>query len=162
MSRFLYEHSVSHKGFLIIPFVLTMIEDQVVFSYRLLADVGQTSELHRADNPADLCANSMLDIVAIAQTHLNDYIRQGRDVSHYAVDHFKGRYTYRHNLIVVAEESNKYFYDHYPPQALQNIAAPRLFESELECIQWVKQGLDQRHHQPKQGSSPGDEPSLLK
>ncbi|HCF29927.1 MAG TPA: hypothetical protein DEV81_22615, partial [Cyanobacteria bacterium UBA11049] len=57
-------------------------------------------------------------------------------------DSFKSRYTYRNNLIIILEISGKYFYDHYPPDNLNNIAAPRIFSSEAECINWIKQGLE--------------------
>jgi hypothetical protein len=52
-------------------------------------------------------------------------------------------------LIIVFKEGGKYFYDHYPPELLNNIAAPKLFTSEYECLNWIQQGLDGRHTRQK-------------
>jgi hypothetical protein len=48
-------------------------------------------------------------------------------------------------LIVIHEGAGKYFYDHYKPEELNNVAAPKLFKSESDCISWIKQGLDRSH-----------------
>jgi hypothetical protein len=45
-------------------------------------------------------------------------------------------------LIIVYQLANKYFYDHYKPENLNNVAAPKIFETEQECINWIKEGLD--------------------
>ena len=60
----------------------------------------------------------------------------------YLGDYFKLRYVYDDDLIVIHQEADKFFYDHYKPDSLTNIAAPKIFQSEHECINWVKAGLD--------------------
>jgi hypothetical protein len=53
--------------------------------------------------------------------------------------------SYRGNLIIVHQEAGKYFYDHYKPESLTNLAAPKIFQSEVECLNWIKAGLDRSH-----------------
>ncbi|WP_341526625.1 hypothetical protein WKK05_29430 [Nostoc sp. UHCC 0302] len=140
MSRLLYESSVSYKGYLIIPFVFGKANNYEIYSYRLLAEIGQKSQFHKAENPAQIYGSSISNIVDIAKEHIDqhlEFVSQG--------DSFKSRYIYRHNLIIVFQEGGKCFYDHYPPELLNNIAAPKLFTSEYECLNWIKQGLDGRH-----------------
>ena len=42
-------------------------------------------------------------------------------------------------------QQRQVFYDHYPLVELINIAAPKIFESESECLAWIHQGLDFQH-----------------
>ncbi|MBF2067948.1 MAG: hypothetical protein IGS39_26555 [Calothrix sp. C42_A2020_038] len=140
MSRLLYESSVSYKGYLIIPFVFNQVEGNDIYSYKLLAEIGYRSRYHKADNPAGVYGSSISNIVDIAKQHLDknsDFTSRG--------DIFKNRYTYRNNLIIIFHEADKYFYDHYPPETLNNIAAPKMFKSEIDCISWIKQGIDGLH-----------------
>ncbi|MBW4563042.1 MAG: hypothetical protein KME32_18210 [Mojavia pulchra JT2-VF2] len=140
MSRLLYESSVSYKGYLIIPFVFGKADSYEIYSYKLLAEIGHKSQFHKAENPAGIYGSSIINIIDIAKEHIDqksDFVSNG--------DSFKSRYIYRHNLIIVSHEEDKYFYDHYPPELLNNIAAPKLFKSEYECLNWIKQGIDGRH-----------------
>jgi hypothetical protein len=140
MSRLLYESSVSYKGYLIIPFVFGKADNYEIYSYKLLSEIGYKSPFHKADNPARIYGNSIDNIVEIAKENIDknaEFVNQG--------DNFKSRYVFRNNLIIVFQEGGKYFYDHYPPELLNNIAAPKLFKSEYECLNWIKQGLDGRY-----------------
>jgi hypothetical protein len=137
MSRLIYESSVSYKGYLVIPFIFGKVDSYEIYSYKLLAEVGHKSQFHKADNPARVYGSSILNIVEIAKEHIDQY----SDFD-FQGDGFKSRYIYRHNLIIVFQENGKYFYDHYPPELLNNIAAPKLFKSEFECLTWIQQGLD--------------------
>ena len=119
IDRFLYEKSVTYQECLIIPFVFSYIEQQNVYSYALLSEQGYASQLHQADNPAQLYSQNLADLIAIAQKHLdNQVILEGSN-------YFRQRYTYSHNLIVIHQEGGKCYYDHYPPSKLVNIAAPK-------------------------------------
>ncbi|MEP0870768.1 hypothetical protein NDA01_13240 [Trichocoleus desertorum AS-A10] len=144
LNRLLYEKSVPDKGHLIIPFVFGMVDKAYIYSYSLLAEVGHKSEFHQAENPAQMYSSHLDEIIRIAQEHLAE-----NSLYESSLESFKHRYTYCHNLIIVSEMAGKYFYDHYPPNRLNNIAAPRIFSSESECISWVKQGLDQSRSSPK-------------
>jgi hypothetical protein len=140
MSRLLYENSVSYKGYLIIPFIFGKADNYEIYSYKLLSEIGRKSKFHQAENPATIYGSSISNIIDIAQEHIDknfEFVSQG--------DSFKSRYIYRHNLIIVFEERGKFFYDHYPPELLNNIAAPKLFKSEYECLSWIKQGLNGQH-----------------
>lgn len=137
MSRLLYENSVSYQGYLIIPFVFGIADSYEIYSYRLLAEIGHKSQFHKAENPAKIYGGGINNILDIAKEHIDQnlsFICQG--------DNFKYRYIYRDNLIIVFNICNQYFYDHYPPESLNNIAAPKLFKSEYECLNWIQQGLD--------------------
>ncbi|WP_017318102.1 hypothetical protein [Mastigocladopsis repens] len=140
MSRLLYEHSVSYKGYLIIPFVFGKADNYEIYSYKLLSQICHKSQFHKAENPAGIYGSSIDNIIDIAEQHLDTYLEF---VSHR--DNFKSRYTYRDHLIILFQEAGKYFYDHYPPDSLNNIAAPKLFHSEYECLSWIKQGVDGLH-----------------
>jgi hypothetical protein len=140
MSKLLYEKSVSYKGYLIIPFVFGMADGQSIYSYKLLSQLGHKGKFHKSENPVSLYSNTVEGIVAIAKEHLDE---NSPVVS--PDDYFKHRYTYRNNLIIVYEVSGKYFYDHYNSDSLNNIAAPKIFKSEYDCICWIKQGLDGSH-----------------
>jgi len=140
MNRHLYEYSISYKGYLIIPFVFGKADHYNIHSYKLLSEIGRKSQFHKAENPAEIYSSSMNTTIAIAKEHID---KHSDFVSH--SDNFKLRYIYRHNLIIIFKESGKYFYDHYPPDSLNNIAAPKLFKSEYECLCWIKQGLDGSH-----------------
>ena len=145
MSRLLYEKSVSYRGFLIIPLVYRRLNKETLYTYRLLADVGHKSSLHRTDNPAGIYSGAIEGVIKIAKEHLQTNPAGTEFTNRYGVDHFKHRYTYRQNLIIVTEAQGKVFYDHYPPFELRNIAAPRLFANPQACIQWVIQGLDHNY-----------------
>lgn len=135
IDRFLYEKSVTYQECLIIPFHLNNLGGQNVYSYVLLSEQGYTSKLHQADNPAKLYSSKLPDIIAIASQHLDSQvILEGSD-------YFRQRYTYSNNLIIIHQEAGKCFYDHYPPSKLVNIAAPKIFKSQLDCINWVRVGL---------------------
>ncbi|NEP10098.1 MAG: hypothetical protein F6K14_07750 [Symploca sp. SIO2C1] len=140
MSRLLYEQSVSYNGYLIIPFVLNKAESQSIYSYKLLSELGHKNKLHKADNPGGIYANKLELIVDIAKKYLQEH---SDTVS--TIDYFKHRYTYRNDLIIIYEEAGKYFYDHYKPYSLNNVAAPKIFVSEQDCINWVKAGLDRSY-----------------
>ena len=135
IDRFLYEKSVTYQECLIIPFAYSCVDGQNIYSYALLSEQGYTSVLHQAENPAKLYSSEIKEIIAIAQQHIDTQVTL--EGSHY----FRQRYTYNHNLIIIHQEGNKCFYDHYAPGKLVNIAAPKIFANTLDCIDWVKQGL---------------------
>ncbi|MBW4646152.1 MAG: hypothetical protein KME23_24695 [Goleter apudmare HA4340-LM2] len=140
MSRLIYESSVSYKGYLIIPFVFGKADNYEIYSYKLLSETGYKSHFHKSENPAEIYGNSINNIIEIAKEHIDknaEFVSKG--------DGFKSRYIYRNNLIIVFQEGGKYFYDHYPPELLNNIAAPKLFKSEFECLNWIKQGFEGRY-----------------
>ena len=140
MNRLLYESSVSYKGYLIIPFVFGKVDNYEIYSYKLLAEVGHKSRFHGSENPAKMYGNTVTNILDIAKEHIDiniDFINQG--------DYFKTRYIYRHNLIIVYQKNGRCYYDHYAPESLSNIAAPKLFSSPYECLNWVQKGLDGRN-----------------
>ncbi|BAZ37417.1 hypothetical protein NIES4101_33380 [Calothrix sp. NIES-4101] len=155
MSRLLYEHSVSYRGYLIIPFAFQKISDtppgigyrqHKVYSYKLLAENGSKDRLHKAENPSECYGDSVESIVNLAKEYIDknlDCIGKG--------DAFKCRYTYRNNLIIISQEAGKYYYDHYPPESLNNIAAPKIFKSEFDCISWIKEGIDGLHFKRRVG-----------
>ncbi len=136
-NRLLYDSSVSYKGYLIIPFVFGTVDNYVIYSYKLLAALGHKSIFHKTENQAGMYASSLSNIIDIAQEHLDQHAE-----TTYSLDHFQQRYTYRNNLFIIFQEAGKYFYDHYAPTSLNNIAAPKLFTSENECLTWIKQGLE--------------------
>lgn len=140
MFRLLYESSVAHRGHLIIPYPYSTIAGEVVYSYKLLSALGYKGPFHKVENPAGLYSNQLKGILGIAKEHLDQHIEEDD-----YTELFKGRYTYRDNLIIVYQTAGKCFYDHYPPQELNNIAAPKLFRTEPECLGWVKQGLDRNY-----------------
>ena len=137
MSRLLYEKSISYKGHLIIPFIFEMADSQVIYSYKLLSELGHRGKFHKSENPAGIYSNSIDNIIDVARKHLD---KESDIVSN--VEYFKHRYTYQNNLIIIYEGAGKYFYDHYKPEALNNVAAPKIFKSEQDCINWIKQGVD--------------------
>ncbi|MEM8677068.1 MAG: hypothetical protein AAGF83_24920 [Cyanobacteria bacterium P01_G01_bin.67] len=138
IKRFLYEKSVAYQECLIIPFVYSAIDGRKIYSYALLSEQGYNSILHQAENPAKLYADETEGIVAIAKQHLDtQIILEG-------TGYFRQRYTYRHNLIIIHQTAGKYFYDHYAPGNLVNIAAPKIFTSAQDCIEWVKTGLERQ------------------
>ncbi|MEH2394348.1 MAG: hypothetical protein V7K21_22705 [Nostoc sp.] len=142
MNRLLYESSVSYKGYLIIPFVFGQADNYEIYSYKLLSEIGHRNQFHKAENPAKIYGSGVSNIVDIAKEHID--IAQNSEFIHQG-DSFKSRYIYRNNLIIIFLEGDKCFYDHYPPELLNNIAAPKLFKSEYECLSWIKQGLNGRH-----------------
>ena len=62
----------------------------------------------------------MENIITLAKEHLDINLEAIAQI-----DYFKSRYVYRHNLIVIDYENDKYFYEHYAPDSLNNIAAPK-------------------------------------
>lgn len=137
MSRLIYEKSVSYKGYLIIPFVFGKADSYEIYAYKVLSEIGHKSKFHKAENPAEIYGSSINNIVDIAKEHIDQH---SEFVTHR--DSFKSRYVYANNLIIIFQEGGKYFYDHYPPELLNNIAAPKLFPSEYECLHWIQQGLN--------------------
>lgn len=135
LNRFLYEKSVTHQECLIIPFVHSSIGAQNIYSYALLSEQGHTSSLHQAENPAKIYANELQEIIAIAKQHLD------RQITLEGSQYFHQRYTYDRHLIIIHQEADKCFYDHYAPKNLVNIAAPKIFSSSSDCIKWIKSGL---------------------
>lgn len=137
MSRLLYERSIVYRGCLIIPFIYGTAVYQPIYSYKLLLEPEHRSNLQGAENPAGLCSSSVEGILVIARQHLDtlDLVIQNPD-------HFTHRYTYRNHLLLISQVGGKYFYAHYPLHQLTNLAAPKLFASEHECINWIQQGLD--------------------
>jgi len=96
--------------------------------------------LHGQINPSKLHSSDISSIIDIA----SEYLDEADAEQDSGLDIFGRRYIYRNNLIVVSETRNKFFYDHYPPLELRNVAAPKLFNSEHECLSWIKIGLDRR------------------
>ncbi len=140
MSRLLYEISSSYQGHLIIPFVFTRANGENIYSYALLSDQGYKGKFHKTKNPAKLYSSKVSMIVDIARKHLYENAEETTNS-----DYFSNRYTYQNNLIVIHQQSGKCFYDHYPPQEIRNVAAPKIFSSTNECLGWVKQGLDRKN-----------------
>ena len=141
--RLLYEKSISYRGHLIIPFrfaTASHVREEPLYSYVLLSELGLEGPLHQAENPGGLCTDSPPRIETIAQEYLDTHV-----ASNPKTDYFKNRYIYRDNLIIIFEMGGKYFYDHYPPSELHNIAAPKIFTSEQDCIDWIKDGMDRIH-----------------
>jgi hypothetical protein len=137
MSRLLYEKSVSFKGYLIIPCIVEVFNSELIYSYKLLSERGHKGKFHKSDNPAKIYSSNLTSIIDVAKEHL----QAASDIAN-TLDYFKCRYTYNYNLIIIYEESEKYFYDHYKPEALNNVAAPKIFKSEQDCLNWIKQGLE--------------------
>lgn len=137
MNRLIYESSVAYKGFLIIPFIFNHVDGHDIYSYKLLAEIGYQSGLHKSENPAGIYGSNIENMIAIAKEHLDKYA----DFLG-SPDAFKLRYTYRNHLMVISQENGKYFYSHYSPESLNNIATPKLFNTEYECISWIKQDLN--------------------
>ncbi|HAC63164.1 MAG TPA: hypothetical protein DCF68_06390 [Cyanothece sp. UBA12306] len=137
MGRFLYEKSISYQGNLIIPFLLTRVGGEIIYSYALLCAQGYKNQFHKAKNPSGLCSNNLREIIEIAENHLD----QNQDSS-LDNDYFQQRYTYQNNLIILHQERGKCYYDHYLPHELRNIAAPTLFTDPDDCMNWIKQRLD--------------------
>jgi hypothetical protein len=136
MSRFVYEKSITYQEYLIIPFVFSNIDSHDIYSYCLLAEQGYKNQLHKAINPAGLYSSKLEDVIDIAKKHLDE-----QATSEQKSNYFQQRYTYNNNLIIIHQQAGKCFYDHYAPEELNNIAAPRIFNSSLDCISWVKRGL---------------------
>lgn len=139
MVRLLYEHSVSYRGYLIIPFVGGSIAGEEIYSYTLLSESGHRGRFHKVGNPSGNFSNTLEGILKAAKEHLTQHSEIDSET-----DYFKHRYTYRNNLIIVLRQARKVFYDHYPPGELTNIAAPKIFESESDCLTWIQQGLNSR------------------
>jgi hypothetical protein len=167
MSRLIYENSVSYRGYLIIPFVCDKIgnafignsdrntkeshakypsyDARKIYSYKLLAENGSRNKLHKAENPDGIYGDSIDNIIDIGKQYIDRHLIDKNLELVNKDDTFKNRYTYRNNLIIVSQEAGKYYYDHYSPESLNNIAAPKIFKSEFDCISWIKQGIDGLH-----------------
>ncbi|PAX53340.1 hypothetical protein [Brunnivagina elsteri] len=153
MSRLIYENSVSYRGYLIIPFVCNKIGNTFIgngsrgkiYSYKLLAENGSRNKLHKAENPTEIYGDSIDNIIDIGKKYIDRHLIDKNLELVNKDDAFKNRYTYRNNLIIVSEEAGKYHYDHYSPESLNNIAAPKIFKSEFDCISWIKEGIDGLH-----------------
>lgn len=137
--RYLYEHSVSDRGYLIIPFVFG-IASELIYSYTLLSELGHQGKFHKFENPAKLYSSSINQIIEVAKQHLKQYsdVESNRN-------YFQYRYTYLQHLIIIHEVNDRCFYDHYLPDKLNNIAAPKLFKSITDCVNWVKHGLERNY-----------------
>ena len=139
MNRYLYEKSVAHRGFLIIPFVAGNVSGRQLYSYILLAGYGYQHKWHKCENPAGYFTEDVYDVLQAAKKHLDKAEAVGG-----AEQHFRHRYTYLNNLVVLYKAAGKYYYDHYAPYGLNNIAAPKLFATEQDCIEWIRLGLLRR------------------
>jgi hypothetical protein len=138
--QYLYEKLAFHCGYLVIPFQCGMISGAGLYSYRLLGAFDRQGRFHEAANPTEEYAGSVERVMAIAQAFL-EACSDLRD----APPCEQRRYVYQGSLILISQIAGKYFYDHYPPDRLENLAAPKLFEDEETCIAWVKQGIDRLH-----------------
>jgi hypothetical protein len=138
--RYLYEKLALHYGYLVIPFQCGTISGADLYSYQLLCAFERQGRFNREVNPTEEYSASVERVVAIAQTFLATH----SDLPA-AINYVQERYVYQGNLILISQIAGQYFYDHYPPDTLTNLAAPRLFETEADCIAWVKQGIDQIH-----------------
>lgn len=78
-NRFIYEKSVSCQGYLIIPFVLNIIETKFIYSYILLSYLGHKSQFYKIENPSELYASSIFNIVEIADKQLDHSNVEGKD-----------------------------------------------------------------------------------
>ncbi|MGK7919224.1 MAG: hypothetical protein AB4080_04370, partial [Trichodesmium sp.] len=125
------------QGYLIIPYVLANVDNHPIYSYQLLSELGHKGNFHQWENPTGFYTNSVDKIIKVAQSHLYENSDVVSDN-----DYFKLRYIYCNSLIIIHQEADKFFYDHYQPHSLTNIAAPKIFQSEYECINWVKTGID--------------------
>lgn len=165
MGRLLYEQSLSYEEYLIIPFIYSTANGHPIYSFKLLSAQGHRNALHCAENPSGRYSGQVNEILAIAQEFLSAcssdrqpaprYFGAAAGLSQAARfsegsnnDAFRQRYTYRDNLIILHAEAERYFYDHYPPDGLNNVAAPKIFASEYECLSWIKQGIDRLHERP--------------
>ena len=138
INRFIYKNSVSYQGYLMIPYVLAIAaKNHPIYSYKLLSELGHKGNFHLGENPTGFYTNSIEKIIKVAQSHLYE----NSDVKSLD-DYFKLRYVYNDDLIIIHQEADKFFDEHYQPSSLTNIAAPKIFQSEHECINWVKAGLD--------------------
>jgi hypothetical protein len=135
--RYLYEKLALHYGYLVIPFRCGAISGADLYSYQLLCAFERQGQFNREVNPTEEYSASVERVVAIAQAYLEAH----SDLPS-AINYVQQRYVYKDNLILISEIAGQYFYDHYPPDTLTNLAAPRLFETEADCIAWVKQGID--------------------
>lgn len=138
--QYLYEKLALHCGYLVIPFKCGIISGSDLYSYQLLCAFERQGRFHKAVNPTEDYAGSVERVMAIAQTFLAHH----SDLPS-ATTYVQQRYVYQGNLILISQIAGKYFYDHYSPDSLNNLAAPRLFEDETDCIAWVKQGIDRIH-----------------
>lgn len=140
MKPFLYEKSLAYRGHLIIPFVFGNVDRQPIYSYGLLSELGHRGKYHQIENPAGIYSNSITSLIEVAQEHLDQF----SDVA-VSQNLFQCRYTYQGDLVIIYNMEGKVFYDHYKADQLKNVAAPKLFTTEFECLNWIKQGLDQSH-----------------
>ena len=148
MKRLLYEYSAAHRGHLIIPFMLGTIGEETVYSYKLLSELGHRGNFHKAENPWGLCVSvanqeepySPSSIIDVAK----EFLDESSDIKH-DCGYFNRRYTYCNHLVIIIQAADRWFYDHYPPEDLNNIAAPKTFNTEHECLTWIQQGLNRNY-----------------
>ena len=136
MTTYQYDKATAHRGFLIVPFEVTRLSGRPLYSYVLLSGYGSQHQWHKSGNLAGIYAEDIYDVIHHAKVHLD---RQ--DACGGKSGHFSNSYTYLRNLVVIYESADRYYYDHYAPDSLTNIAAPKLFSSKEECIEWVRAGL---------------------
>ncbi|WP_026100911.1 hypothetical protein [Synechococcus sp. PCC 7336] len=139
MTNYQYDKAASHRGFMIIPFEGGKISGRSLFSYVLLSGYGYQHQWHKTENIAGVYAEDAYEVVKLAKAHLDRHKAIGGSPTHFTLS-----YTYLNNLIVIHEAAGRFYYDHYTPGNLNNIAAPKLFSSEQECIEWVRLGLLRR------------------
>jgi hypothetical protein len=138
--RYLYENLILCRGYLVIPFQCGAFRGANLFSYQLLSAFERQGRYHKVVNPTELYENSVEAILGVAQNFLN----RDSDLP-IAPAYAQKQYLYQGNLVLISNMAGKFFYDHYSPDQLNNLAAPKLFESEADCIAWVKQGIDRLH-----------------
>lgn len=152
MARFLYEKSISRDGHLIIPFVDRVLNGESLYSYRLLSEWGHKGALHKAENPGAIFSMSIDGILEIATEYLaccDESLKYpATPYLPSTVDYFRNRYTYCHHLFILFKANRKYFYDHYPPDELRNIAAPKIFTSERDCLAFIRKGFHEQGRSP--------------
>ena len=139
MTKYLYEKAASHRGFLIIPYEAARLSGRPLYSYVLLAGYGYQHQWHKTENLAGVYTEDIYEVVIHAKAHLDRHEACGGKESH-----FSGSYTYLRNLVVIYEAAGRFYYDQYAPESLTNIAAPKLFSTKQDCIEWVRLGLLRR------------------
>ena len=139
MLKYQYDKAATHRGFLIVPFEVTRISGRPIYSYVLLSGYGYQHQWHKSENLAGIYAEDIYEVIVHAKAHLDR-----EDACGGKQGHFSSSYTYLRNLIVIYEAAGRFYYDHYAPERLTNIAAPKLFSSKEKCIDWVRTGLLRR------------------
>lgn len=137
MKRLLYGKSTTYRGYLIIPFIFCRLNSSDIYSYQLLSERGNKDKFHKEQNPTQLYSSSLTTILKIAIEHLKQQVNYVGDVNF-----FKLRYTCNDHLIILHQtQNNKWYYEHYLPDKLDNIAESRQFKNRFECLSWVQDSL---------------------